>query len=766
MFRFPSVVSLVKSISITGVAMCALAGQSLAENQIADGQFEDTIGAWWGTENLELELDNGQLCANVPAGTINPWDAIIGMDGINLVDGEEYEFSFTASGDPEGPVRALVQMPVDPWTSYTGITERVPMAATDYTSGFKSPVTMDNAQIVFQVGGSLTKPWRLCLDNIALNSDVAVAAYAPDTGPSVRVNQVGYLPDGPKIATVVSDAETPLDWQVTDASGAVLASGQSEPKGDDPSAGESVHVIDFTDLSSSGTDLVLRVGTDQSHPFTISADIYADLLSDALGYFYPVRSGIEIRGDLAGEAYARPAGHLSTHDGGDLNKGDLDVGCTSAEDSETIYGEPWTCDYRLDVTGGWYDAGDHGKYVVNGGISVAQLLSAYERAIRLPSAALPAMEDGAMAIPEAGNNIPDILDEVRWELEWMIKMIVPEGQPMAGLVHHKIHDVRWTGLPLFPHLDEQERVLRRPSTAATLNLVATAAQASRLIADHDETYSDKLLSVAEAAWVAANAMPDVFAPAIDSGMGGGPYDDTDLSDEFYWAAAELYLTTGEAAYLDRLKQSQHWDGPVFGDVAFDWGHVAGLARLQLATVGTILDEADLSAIRRSVITAADAYLELQDSQPFGHPYAPAEGRYGWGSNHMIVQNLIVIATAYDLTGEDRYRQAMLEGFDYLLGRNALNISYITGYGTYFAENQHSRWFANQVNPDLPHPPKGSLSGGPNSDIQDPVAQSLFAEQGCAAQKCYIDDIESWATNEITINWNAALVHFASFLMDQ
>jgi endoglucanase len=99
--------------------------------------------------------------------------------------------------------------------------------------------------------------------------------------------------------------------------------------------------------------------------------------------------------------------------------------------------------------------------------------------------------------------------------------------------------------------------------------------------------------------------------------------------------------------------------------------------------------------------------------------------------------------------------------DYILGRNALNISYVTGYGTRFSQNQHSRWYAHQLNPDLPHPPPGSLAGGPNSSIQDPLAQRKLA--GCVGQFCYIDDIESWSTNELTINWNSPLAWVTSFL---
>ena len=119
--------------------------------------------------------------------------------------------------------------------------------------------------------------------------------------------------------------------------------------------------------------------------------------------------------------------------------------------------EPWTCDYTRDVTGGWYDAGDHGKYVVNGGISVAQLMQEYERTLTAPTASRRALGDGTLAIPESGNGVPDLLDEARWELEWMLKMQVPAGEPYAGLAHHKVHDANWTGLPTDPAADPQAR---------------------------------------------------------------------------------------------------------------------------------------------------------------------------------------------------------------------------------------------------------------------------------------------------------------------
>ncbi len=169
-------------------------------------------------------------------------------------------------------------------------------------------------------------------------------------------------------------------------------------------------------------------------------------------------------------------------------------------------------------------------------------------------------------------------------------------------------------------------------------------------------------------------------------------------------------------------------------------------------------------VRRSVVQGADRYLATLKAHPYGMPYAPDAHTYDWGSSHQILNNAVVLATAYDITGAAKYRDGALQSMDYILGRNALNISYVTGYGEVSAQNQHSRWYARQLDPNQPNPPKGTLAGGPNSSIQDPYAQSKL--QGCVGQFCYIDDIQSWSTNEHTINWNAALTRMASFVADQ
>lgn len=745
------------------VSLLLMPAASAAELAV-NGDFSGGQDPWWATGNLSPRMVDGRLCADVPGGTTNPWDAIIGQNNITVSQGGTYQFSFTASGDPGGPVRGVVQMPKDPYTAYIDLRLQSEPGGGTQDGGFVAPESRNDAQIVLQVGGR-AEPWTVCFSNVSLESGADVKGYEPDTGPVARVNQLGYLPNGPKMATLVTDSEAPLPWRVLDATGAEIASGETTPRGIDPSAGINVHSIDFSSVAATGDGFVLEAGGEKSHPFDISEDIYAGLARDAMSYFYPVRSGIEIDGAIAGEAYARPAGHVSSpSDTSSPNMGDNAVPCQAPESSQKAYGQPWTCDYTLDVTGGWYDAGDHGKYVVNGGISVAQLMSAYERALHVDGASDAAFADGALPVPETGNGVPDVLDEARWELEFMLKMMVPDGQDHAGMVHHKIHDNEWTGIPLMPHLDPKVRELHRPSTAATLNLAAAAAQGSRLFEPYDADFATTLLAAAEKAYAAAKATPDLYATVEDGASGGGPYNDDDVSDEFYWAAAELFVTTGNNAYRADLEASPYWDGDAFPATGFDWGNVAALGRMSLATVPNALSAEEVEAARQSVIAAADGFVSAQDGEPFGQIYGPPQHKYDWGSTHLFVQNAIVVSRAHDFTGEAKYRDAALEAADYVFGRNALNISYVTGYGDHYARNQHSRWFANQANADLPNPPKGSLAGGPNSSIQDPVAQRLL--KGCAAQFCYVDEIESWSTNEITINWNAALSQYAAWLAEQ
>lgn len=753
-----------RSIPLAALIVSFSAMHTFAEQLVRNGQFEADQAGWWATANLQIALDRGKLCTMVPAGTANPWDAMIGTNELLLSKDAPYTFGFGYQGDPGGPVRALVQMPSAPFTPYAELTQTASNGQKIAVGTFVAPVDQPSAQIVFQLGGSSTA-WRFCVDNVSLlgPSTKDVSAYKPETGSRIRVNQLGYLPDGPKRSTIVSEATQPLEFTLVDSSGKTVLSGRSLPRGVDPSAGFSVHVIDFSDYEGTGKDFRVRADGDTSLPFAIADGLYATLRHDALSFFYPMRSGIAIDEAVAGAGYGRPAGHISRAGGPDKNQGDRDVPCQPAGISLAIYGEAWTCAYTLDVAGGWYDAGDHGKYVVNGGIAVAQIMAAFERQVRLNKDGLG---DGSLTIPEVGNNVPDALDEARWELEWMLKMVVPAGDPFAGMVHHKIHDNAWTGLPLLPHEDGMIRELHRPSTAATLNLAAAAALGARLFQPYDPVFAGKLRDTAQRTYLAAKANPAVYAPASDGNSGGGAYDDNDVSDEFFWAASELFITTLDPVYLADVKASRDWSATAFESGGFNWRDVSGFAWLELAAHAENLPQPDAQHVLDVVLAGADMLLALQSAEPFGQTYSPANGKFDWGSNSSVLNNALVLAAAFDLSGVPKYRSGALEAMDYIFGRNALNQSYVTGYGTRFSHRQHSRWYANALDSAYPPPPNGALAGGANSSIQDPVAQRLFGASGCAAQSCYVDDIGAWSLNEVAINWNAALGQMAVWLADQ
>ena len=595
-----------------------------------------------------------------------------------------------------------------------------------------------------------TLPATVCIDDVFL-SDPEFQPPPPAVAravPLIRVNQIGYFPQASKLAGYVSADREPKTWELLGA-GKVVASGTTKPLGPDRDSGDQVHLIDFSPYREAGSGYVLRVGEDESYPFDISVSLYSDMKYAALKYFYHNRSGIEIKLPHAGqERWARPAGHA---------RSDKQVPC--APDAG--------CNYQLDVSKGWYDAGDHGKYVVNGGISVWTLQNQYEW-LSAHGVVAPFL-DGMLDIPESERGAPDILDEARWEMEFLLGMQVPEGQPRAGMVHHKMHDTAWTGLGLAPHEAEaqQKRHLRPVSTAATLNLAATAAQAARLYKSIDPGFSKRCLQAAQRAFEAAKENPVILAPASDGASGGGPYDDLHVEDDFYWALAELYITTKRPALLQELRASPFWKSLSADSgglpTVMTWARTDGLGTISLATAPGALSGADLEIQRKQLIAAADAFLAVAEEQAYRVPFSSgSDGKYPWGSNSFVLNNMMILAYARELSGEDKYLDGVIWGMDYLLGRNALGRSYVTGFGDVPLENPHHRFWAKQANASYPEAPPGAISGGPNSSLQDPYAQAVGLS-GCPPQKCFVDHIEAWSVNEITINWNAPFAWVLAYL---
>lgn len=765
-----------------------------AGEQLGATTFDDGVGMPWqtatsGTGSMSFEVTNGQFVVTIdnPGGASNGgtdrWDCQFRHRDLTIVQGHQYHVHYEMTSSNSGMYYTKIgnyEGNIEVWhnnsdgTDLDATWDRLPINANEtkvVDLTFTAGQTVQTAEWAFHLGGDGEYTDSVCFpagtviafDNMSLvdltsDENDSGAPVSSSSGGTVMVNQVGYMTGRAKKATLVSDEASGVEFSLIDRDGNVVFTGTSEPFGMDPDSGYNVHILDFTSFDEAGTYTIEVSSGETSYPFGIGniAD-FESLLDDSFNYFYQNRSGIEIEsqyitsGDTA--ALSRAAGHLP-----DI-AGIGDSGVTQ------------------DVTGGWYDAGDHGKYVVNGGISLWLLQNLYETSVYMGTSDM--FSDGSMSIPENSNGYPDVLDEARWEMEWMFTMLVQDGD-YADMVYHKMHDESWTGLALAPSDDIQSRVILPPSTAATLNVSACAAQASRLWRGIDDEFADRCLDIAIRTYAAALAHPEMYAP-LESPAGGGAYGDDNVTDEFYWAACELYITTGDAAYLADMSSSSWYlqipvslgGGESVGTYgSFDWGHVSSLGNLSLVLNGDVLDTDSYEALKASVISAADTYTGREASQGFGQPYAPSSISYDnsntgyiWGSNSFVADNSIVISYAYLLSDDESYINGVTSGLDYLLGRNPMNLSYVTGYGSNTAHNPHHRFWANSIDSSFPSAPSGVLVGGPNSGMEDPYVQSLGWQPGVTPPAtCYADNIEAYSVNECTINWNAPLCWVTAFVV--
>ena len=695
-------------------------------------------------------------------------------------------------------------------------------------------------------GDCFPKDTVILFDNLALIDTTddktdykAEAAYEP-TG--VEVNQVGYYPNGKKVATVVlSDGDTQkYDYEIKDASGKTVYSGTTDgnTQYDKSGAWDYTQQIDFTDFTTEGKGYTLTVAGKTSLPFDIDKNLYEkynekSMLTYALNYFYQNRAM-----DTDDQYIPSP----QTVDGSSKTLGRKD---SNHWPNDTAYiADKWVYIYTskpsysqsIDVSGGWFDAGDYGKYVVNGGISLWTLMNMYERSKMVGKADKFGDDSSVMTIPENKNGIPDILDECKIELDFFLKMIRDDG-----MVYHKAHDYKWTGLAVAPY-DQNEngkenkapmRIVKPVTYAATLNASAAFAQAARLFKDYDAAYAKTMEDAAIKTYAAAqkNYKPftswggdtkgeggisaDIMYAPLDQNKGGGPYGDTEVSDEFYWAACELYITTGDKTYYDELMKygtnAYGTDNAKALEISttlvggenngsfslFTWGTLNSVGSISLYVNSQdmldkgLLTQDEVNTLKAQVLKAADSVLEVQNKSAYGIPYVghdydttvwkydaasgkgesqtlSLEGGYEWGSNSMVINNSMALALAYDASKDVKYIDGVTTAMDYLMGRNPLEQGYVTGYGEHSTKYPHHRWWSGQLNSnDFPYAPYGVLSGGPNSNMEDPMVQGQGYKVGSIApMKCYLDNVEAWSVNECTINWNSPLCWVASFLDDE
>ena len=561
---------------------------------------------------------------------------------------------------------------------------------------------------------------------LACTANMAAAeAKDPDAG-IVRLNQLGYLPGAQKLA-VLPDSTGGSFSIIEKHTGTSVFNGRQGAEAKWVPSGEDVRVVDFSVVTTPGEYLLRAEGLADSDPFRIDPDAYLALGAAALKGFYFNRASTALLPQQAGR-YARAAGHPD-------DKVMVHASAASVTRPEGTL---------LSAPKGWYDAGDYNKYVVNSGISTYTLLAAYEH---FPEY----FRRHGTDIPESGDAVPDILDEVMWNLEWMLAM----QDPGDGGVYHKLTDKHFDGMNVMPVHARSQRYVVQKSTAAALDFAAVMAMASRVYAPYEAQFPglpSRMRDAAVAAWQWAQAHPDAVYVQPDDIKTGG-YDDKHLQDEFFWAATELYLATGDKAYhAALLPQLTRASVP-------SWSGVAGLAWMSLAQHRSRFQGGERSLVESGIQELAEQ-LATQ-ARASAYRVALQAEDIKWGSNSVALNQAMMLFQAYRVHANPDYLQAAQSLFDYVLGRNALATSFVTGHGLRTPMHVHHR---PSVADGIEAPVPGFLSGGPNPGQQDkktctvPYASPLPA-------KSWLDHMCSYASNEIAINWNAPLVYVATALQE-
>lgn len=553
---------------------------------------------------------------------------------------------------------------------------------------------------------------------------------AQDATSVIHLNQIGFYPASRKIAVISGDKDNKFVVRSAETGKIVLKSQLSTPHKSAFSA-KVTRIADFSSVSKPGQYILTIPGKGDSFKFAIKPGIFHDLTKALIKGFYFQRMSMPLLPQYAGK-WTRPEGHPDTkvliH--------------PAAESPGRPAGSVISCPR------GWYDAGDYNKYIVNCGITMGTLLSLYED--------FPVYFDTLrLNIPESGNHAPDLLNEIVWNLRWMLTM----QDPSDGGVYNKVTNANFDGF-VMPQAAVTPRYVVPKSTAATLDFAAVMAQSARVFAKFKTVYpglTDSCLKCAVTAWSWAvknpgiaydqNEMNRKFKPVINT----GGYGDSVFTDEFIWAAAELYITTGEVKYYtavsmfpDNTMTIPSWDNVKL------LGYYT-LARFEKNLAGPALKE--FPELKSRIVKAADALTGGVTTGAYSAVFGNNAGDFVWGSNSVAANQGILLIQAYKLTSDRKYADFALSNLDYILGRNATGYSFVTGFGQKTPMHPHHRLSEADAITD---PVPGLLVGGPNPGQQD----------GCTTypskvpDESYTDTVCSYASNEIAINWNAAAAYLA------
>lgn len=522
----------------------------------------------------------------------------------------------------------------------------------------------------------------------------------------IYINQIGYFCNETKIGYVCSDEnssvlENPVFYVKTLDGKEVFSGKLTEPLFDEM-AGETICTADFTQLKDEG-NYVLCAGNNSSYPFKIGTDVYKDLYYSSLRYYYLSRCGCDTEDPVFG--------HKACH-------------CGEAD----IYGTKLT----KTVLGGWHDAGDYGRYIVAGTKTVMDLLFAYEA--------------------EKNHSEFNILEEVRFELEWMLRL-----QREDGAVYHKISCYRFCGF-IEPEKELDRLVLAPVSTSATADFAGCLAYASTFYKDSDPAFAENLLDAAKNAQTYLDSHEDeIYTNPPEITTGG--YGDINVKDERYFGLCGLFYATKNPEYLEKAikareigKNFEPENKPAWyrggWNESFGWGSVAGYgSELLLKVENCIEDKALIQEIKEAFIRRSEEFLSISEKQAFG----VCSEWIGWGSNGAVCDCAHTLLLTAGFTGQQKYVQVAKKQLDYILGCNPNNICYVTGNGTAYTKFPHHRP-SGALKKLMP----GMLAGGPDSGLHDAEAKKYL--EGKAPLKCYIDVTQSYSTNEVAIYWNSPMVN--------
>ncbi len=550
---------------------------------------------------------------------------------------------------------------------------------------------------------------------------------------AILCNQAGYLPQGRKTAALTAGERFTVmkvnaeSNNITSDSGdlqgqaeQVVMEGNARDAGTDAASGDHVRVADFSELTQEGIYYVQNELGERSHCFRIGQDVYQELQKDLTKALYYQRCGCALQEAHAG-VYTHPECHMQT-------------------------ALLWTDrSIEKEVRGGWHDAGDYGRYISPAAVAVGHLLYAFQLFAE-------SFQD-SLNIPESGNGIPDVLNECRYELEWMLKM-----QDEEGGAYHKLTSERHADF-IMPEEDHAQFYLFPVSSMATADYAASMALASRVYRAYDSGFADRLYEAAVKAYGWLDCHPEYVGFRNPESCNTGEYDDVCDLDERLWAAAEMLVTTGEKKYqvqVDRLLQEE------LTKTDFGWTDVSGFAALAILTDESHKASAESGAVLKAAVLAeADRLAAVAAQSGYGVAMEPED--YIWGSNMVVLNRGMLLVLAALLAGqEDRkhvYEQTALAQMDYLLGMNAVDYSYVTGYGEHAYRHPHNRP-TECDGIDLPMP--GWVSGGPFKTPCDEVGREQIPE-GTPPMKCYLDHAACYSLNEITIYWNTPAIFVAAYI---